>query len=127
MDSFVLVKPTGESDHPEVGEWVERGERAGPSSTGGGSSGAMPGSRTTSMVTDADIASSNLILWGDPRSNAILRRIADKLPIRWEGGRIGAGSKSFDADHHVPILIYPNPLNPSKLRGPQQRFHLPRV
>ena len=40
-----------------------------------------------SAVTDADIASSNLVLWGDPESNAVLKRIADKLPIRWEGGQ----------------------------------------
>ena len=44
-----------------------------------------------SYVTDADIASSNLILWGDPVSNRILARIADKLPIRWDSQGIRVG------------------------------------
>ena len=35
-------------------------------------------------VTDADIATSNLVLWGDPVSNKMLAKIADKLPIRWD-------------------------------------------
>ncbi len=34
-------------------------------------------------VTDADIAANNLVLWGDPQSNKVLARIADRLPIRW--------------------------------------------
>ena len=39
-------------------------------------------------ITDADIADSNLVLWGDPSSNAVLAKIADKLPINWtkDGG-----------------------------------------
>ena len=38
-------------------------------------------------MTDADIASSNLVLWGDPGSNKVLARIADKLPVKWTGNR----------------------------------------
>ena len=34
-------------------------------------------------VSDADIAASNLVLWGDPGSNRILARIADRLPVKW--------------------------------------------
>ncbi len=60
------------------------------------------------------IASSNLVLWGDPSSNAVIRRIADRLPIRWDGGKVVVGGRSFPADTHAPILIFPNPLNPSR-------------
>ena len=35
-------------------------------------------------ITDADIAAHNLVLWGDPSSNAVLAKIADKLPIQWD-------------------------------------------
>jgi hypothetical protein len=65
-------------------------------------------------VTDAEIGSSNLILWGDPSSNKVLGKIADKLPIRWSAKEIKAGGKEYPSDHHVPLLIYPNPLNPTK-------------
>jgi pimeloyl-ACP methyl ester carboxylesterase len=63
-------------------------------------------------VTAADIANNNLILFGDPGSNQLLRRIADQLPIRWTKDSIVVGGKTYSAADHVPVLIYPNPLNP---------------
>ena len=65
-------------------------------------------------INDNDIASSNLVLFGDPKSNAILSKIAAKLPIQWNDKEIKVGDKTFDASHHGVILIYPNPLNPEK-------------
>jgi hypothetical protein len=44
----------------------------------------------------------------------VLAKIADKLPIRWDAENVRAGDKSFAAADHVPVLIYPNPLNPKK-------------
>ncbi len=67
-----------------------------------------------SQINDADIASSNLVLWGDPQSNSTLAKLADKLPIRWEGEKIVVGDRTYLASDHVPILIFPNPLNPKK-------------
>lgn len=67
-----------------------------------------------SEITDAEIAASNLVLWGDPQSNKILARIADKLPIKWLATGLEMGGKQYDATTHLPILIYPNPLNPKK-------------
>src|SRR6202035_2918897 len=65
-------------------------------------------------VSEAEIADNNLILWGDRASNKLLAKIADKLPIRWNADKIRVGAKEYDASHHVPILIYPNPLNPKR-------------
>ena len=65
-------------------------------------------------VTDADIAAHNLVLWGDPTSNKLLAKIADKLPIRWDSDDVQVGEKKFPVAHHVPVLIYPNPLNPKR-------------
>ena len=65
-------------------------------------------------VTDADIAAHNLVLWGDPSSNKVLAKIADKLPIRWDGDKVVVGADSYPAADHVPLLIYPNPLNPKR-------------
>ena len=65
-------------------------------------------------MTDAEIASSNLILWGDPASNRVLARIVDRLPIQWTVSGLVAGSHTYAAATHAPILIYPNPLNPAK-------------
>ena len=65
-------------------------------------------------ITQADIDAHNLILWGDPSSNAILAKVVGKLPLGWNKDRIQLGDRSFDAGHHVPVLIYPNPLNPKR-------------
>ena len=66
-------------------------------------------------VTDADIADHNLVLWGDPSSNKVLAKIADKLPIRWDGDKVTSWARiPIPAADHVPVLIYPNPLNPKR-------------
>ena len=65
-------------------------------------------------VSDADIAASNLVLWGDPGSNRILARIADRLPVKWTADAVIVGKQRYPAGTHAPILIYPNPLNPKK-------------
>ena len=113
MDSFIVVRPTGQAKYPKVGEWVKKeGDRAIEHWRRHFRGEARV--KDDSAISEADIATSNLILWGDPESNAVLKRIGAKLPIRWEDDKIVAGKKSFPADTHAPILIYPNPLNPSK-------------
>jgi Prolyl oligopeptidase family len=113
MDSFLMVGPTGPALNEKVGRWADtemkhavahwrqqfRGEAR------------VKGDRD---VTDADIASHNLVLWGDSNSNALLARIAGRLPIRWDGDGVRLGEKTYASGHHVPLLIYPNPLNPKR-------------
>src|SRR6476619_2126905 len=65
-------------------------------------------------INDSDIAEHNLVLWGDPSSNKVLARIADKLPVKWTPTEVVAGSRKYPAGTHVPVLIYPNPLNPQR-------------
>jgi hypothetical protein len=65
-------------------------------------------------VTSEEIESANLILVGSPRSNAILARINDKLPIRFEGEAIVMGDTSFTGEDLGLNMIYPNPLNPDR-------------
>jgi hypothetical protein len=65
-------------------------------------------------VSEADIANNNLVLWGDPTSNKVLARIASRLPIQWTRDAVAAGGHRYGASHHIPLLIYPNPLNPSR-------------
>src|SRR5947207_8173861 len=55
-------------------------------------------------VSDADIAGSNLVLWGDPSSNKVLAKIADKLPIHWDHDGVHVGDKTYSAHNHVPVL-----------------------
>lgn len=67
-----------------------------------------------SEVTADDIATSNLILWGDTAANSVTAKLLTKLPVQWDGASVTVGTKQFDGAHHVPAFIYPNPLNPAK-------------
>lgn len=113
MDSFIVVRPSGKANHEAVDRWSRseldrfvthwrrhfRGDAIVKEDT---------------EVSESDIRSSNLILFGDPASNKLIGQIADKLPIRWTGESVMAGDQTFSAEHHAPALIYPSPLNPTR-------------
>jgi len=113
MGSFVFVTPTGVPAAPGTAAWVAAEQKHAIAEWRRQFRGEAQ-VREDKDVTDADIAASNLVLWGDPGSNRILARIADRLPIQWTAGGIVAGTNKFPAGTHAPILIYPNPLNPKK-------------
>lgn len=67
-------------------------------------------------VTETDIQEYNLILYGGPVSNSILKEINDDLPIQFEhiNGEwsIVAGEKKFTGNDVGLIMVCPNPLQP---------------
>ncbi len=113
MDSFLFVRPTGKPMHEKTGAWVEselqravvhwRKQFRGHAQI-----------KDDTQVTDRDIAEANLVLWGDPQSNRLLAKLAESLPVSWNDGQVSVGGKSFAAGGHMPVMIYPNPLNPSR-------------
>lgn len=113
MDSFVMVKPTGQPMAPALAGWVNsefdhaakfwRGQFRGEAQI-----------RPDTDVSEADIAASNLVLWGDPGSNAVLKKIIAKLPLKWTATTLTMDGKDYPADHTAPVMIFPNPLNPRK-------------
>ncbi|MBM3740552.1 MAG: hypothetical protein FJW39_32790 [Acidobacteria bacterium] len=113
MDRFIIVRPTGSPAAPGAAAWVkEEMERAVREWRRHFRGEAIV--RNDTEVTDADIASSNLVLWGDPGSNRMLAKIGDRLPVRWTNGSVAVGTKKYDAARHAPVMIYPNPLNPAR-------------
>lgn len=112
LDRFIMVRPTGQAWTEATGKWTAnemkhaithwRQQFRGEALT-----------KDDKDITEADIAASNLILWGDPSSNAILAKIADKLPIKWTKDGVEVNGEKFSATH-APVLIYPNPLNPKR-------------
>ena len=113
LDSFVFVSPTGTPLAPKVAEWAASEEKRAIAEWHRQFRGDAQ-VRDDKDVTDADIANSNLVLWGDPGSNRILARIADRLPVKWTAEGIVLGGTRYAAATHAPILIFPNPLNPKK-------------
>jgi hypothetical protein len=110
MDSFVFVKPTGKAKHAAVESWAA-GELDRATEHWRRHFRGEARVKLDTEVTDSDIASSNLILWGDAASNKLLARVIDKLPIRWTDTAIQAGDDKFAAEQHALIAIHPNPLN----------------
>jgi len=113
LDAFLMVRPTGTALHEAVGKWTQselqhalthwRSQFRGDAFV-----------KDDTAITDEDIASHNLILWGDPQSNKLLARLADRLPIRWSADAVQVGNERFDAAHHAPVFVFPNPLNPRR-------------
>jgi pimeloyl-ACP methyl ester carboxylesterase len=113
LDAFVVVKPTGRALNEKVGEWTLRELEHAADQWRKIFRGEAP-IKGDGDIRDADIANSNLILFGDPSSNSVLKRIAEKLPIQWDSQGITLNGKTYPADHHALIMIYPNPLNPAE-------------
>jgi hypothetical protein len=113
MESFLMVRPTGKAINGKVGAWATA-EMAHAIDHWRKQFRGEARVKDDAQVSDEDIAAHNLVLWGDPSSNTVLARIAGKLPLRWTSTAVEAGKDSFTAEHHVPVLIYPNPLNPKK-------------
>jgi hypothetical protein len=113
MDSFIFVRPTGQAANEKAGAWAKAEmERAIEHWRRHFRGDARV--KDDTAITDADIASANLVLWGDPSSNSVMAKVAPMLPITWSGSEIKAGAKSFAAADHALICIYPNPLNPER-------------
>jgi hypothetical protein len=113
MDSFIMVRPSGKAANSAVQGWVEK-EMAHAIEHWRRQFRGVARLVSDSDLNDAEIARSNLVLWGDARSNKVLARIMDKLPIDWNSRELRVGSDTFDARQHVPVMIYPNPLNPNR-------------
>jgi hypothetical protein len=113
MDRFLMVRPTGKPLNDTVGAWAAKEMAHAVTHWRQQFRGDAP-VKDDAAVTDADIAAGHLVLWGDPASNSVLAKITDRLPVKWTADGVRVGDRTFPAGQHVPVLVYPNPLNPSK-------------
>lgn len=113
MSRFLVVLPSKPCADAAVDTWVKN-ESAHQRTRW---SALMRGEmlvKQDSEVTAEDIASCNLVLWGDAAANCVTAKVLPKLPVQWAGAGVQVGAKSFAGAQHVPVCIYPNPLNPGK-------------
>jgi hypothetical protein len=113
MESFLMVRPTGKALYAPTSRWAQKEMEHAIAHWRSQFRGDAP-VKPDRDVTDDDIKNNNLILWGDPASNRVLARMADKLPVTWKDGSIVVGKDEYPGKSHMPVLIYPNPLNPKK-------------
>jgi hypothetical protein len=113
MSSFVFIRPTGKALNDKVAAWSSA-ELDRAINQWRGMFRGKARVKSDAEISDADIANSNLVLWGDPASNSVLAKNIDRLPIGWNSQTVKIGEQSFAANSHVPVLIFPNPLNPKR-------------
>lgn len=111
--AFIMVRPTGKPLNAAAGAWAQR-EMEHAITQWHRQFRGKPRVMDDTEVTNADIASANLVLWGDPSSNRVLAKIAGQLPIQWSATGVRVKDQQWPADKFVPALIYPNPLNPQR-------------
>jgi dienelactone hydrolase len=111
MSSFIMVRPTGKPLNNDEGAWTQSAMKQAIEDWRMQFRGE-PRVKDDSAVTDEEMAASNLVLWGDPHSNRLFGRIAKRLPILWDAQGVHIGDKTYSLRDHVPVMIYPNPLNP---------------
>ena len=113
MEPFVCVRPTGSAWSTEQTEWakwtLDRFEREFDHRL----RGRVPVVKDT-QVTEDLLETKNLILFGDPGSNAMLAKIIDKLPVKWTKDILEVGGQTYKSAEHGVAMIFPNPLNPRK-------------
>lgn len=87
-------------------------------------------------ITDDQIQSEHLVLYGNPNSNSVLRRlIAAGLPLSFDANGLTLFDRRYEGKDVGIKMIYPNPLAPNKYvvvvagvswRGTLLSRHLPR-
>jgi hypothetical protein len=70
--------------------------------------------KTDSEITDDDIASYNLVLFGNSWTNSLIDQINDSMPIRFAAGGILVGERVVTGRDLGMIMVRPNPLNQSR-------------
>ena len=71
--------------------------------------GALP-IKDDTAVTEDDLRSKNLILFGDPGSNSWIAKCLPQMPVSWTKDTLQWGDQSYPARDHLPAFIAPNPL-----------------
>ncbi len=113
MDPFLFVRPTGQPLNATVARWTEA-ELAHATKLWRDLFRGDVLVKDDTAVTDEDIASKHVILWGDASSNRLLTKLlaTKKLPLTWDARQLTFRGQTYDAAHHAPVLIFPNPLSP---------------
>ena len=74
--------------------------------------------RKASEITTQDMKDCHVVLWGTPRSNALIAKMLATARLHeilvWNDKIVKIGSQEALADTSVPVMCYPNPLSPNR-------------
>ena len=110
LESFLCVRPTSRAANDMAGRYAEETLSVFMDDYSKYFRGEV---RVTNDadVTASDIANHHLVLFGDPASNQVLRRVLGNLPLQWDPKQLSLGDTNYDAASHTVAMIYPNPLD----------------
>ena len=106
---FLCVRGTGRPWNPVVAEWADASLRRFAHEWARYMRGDLPVKNDTD-VTETDVRTRNLILFGDPGSNPWIRRALPHIPLKWSRDQVRIGGVQRPAAEHVPVLICASPL-----------------
>ncbi|MBI1247794.1 prolyl oligopeptidase family serine peptidase [bacterium] len=110
---FLVVLPSGKSSNPQVQRWLDF-EIAHLEDRWQALFRGKLRTKLDKDVTPEDLKKYNIVVWGTPETNSVLKKTIGKLPLKWDDKQIAIGNHKVDAKNHLPLMIYPNPLNPQK-------------
>jgi predicted esterase len=114
LEPFLVVLPSGQAQSMAVRQWLDQELDHFRQRWRGVFRGELR-TKPDVEVTTAEIAKFHLVVWGTPDTNQVLKQaVAKGLPVNWSSSQIAVGDQRFAAENHVPLLIYPNPLNPRR-------------
>jgi hypothetical protein len=109
-DSFLCVRGTGKPWHDAVHRHAEASLERFRHEWSKYFRGELP-VKDDVDVTEQDITGKHLVLFGDPASNSFIAQVLEALPLRWDEKKFTLAGKTFASKDHVPVMIYPSPLN----------------
>ncbi len=106
---FLCVRGTGQAWNPVVGAWADASLRRFQYEFARYMRGDVAVKNDTD-VTEEDVKTKNLILFGDPGSNSWIRKALPDLPVKWDRESFMLGTQRYSANEHAPAFICANPL-----------------
>jgi len=113
LSRFVVVPPDRDPADPRVARWTDFELAHFRDRWRALMRGELPEKAAADLDSD-DLRDANLVLWGDPESNPLIAEMAGGLPVKWEKDAFVFRGERFARDGHVPVLVFPNPLNPER-------------
>ena len=71
--------------------------------------------RSDEELTEEEIRTRMLVLYGSPENHSFFRRVRDQLPLIFESGGVVVGKKKCKGRDVGAIFVCPNPLSPNHL------------
>jgi hypothetical protein len=113
MDRFVIVTPSGRMSRSKPDRWIRR-EQSRLQKEWREQFRGEPLSVSDVDFNASDWKDAHWILFGSPETNTLIKQIIPYLPIKWRLNEIVFGQYRFDAKRYVPVMVFPNPMNPEK-------------